>query len=52
MKGNFWRKIFRSGYDTKSARYNGYMAKTDANTSRSKLKRFLRKLQDDETIND
>lgn len=33
MKGNFWRKIFRKGYDSKDYRYNGNMAKTDAHTS-------------------
>lgn len=43
MKGNLWRKIFRKGYDTKDARYNGHCAKTDANTSRTKLKRFFNK---------
>lgn len=44
MKGNFWHKFFRKGYDTKNARYNGHCAKTDANTSRAKLKRSLEKL--------
>lgn len=44
MKGNFWHKIFRKGYDTKDSRYNGWMAKTDAKTTRSKLKRFLDKM--------
>ena len=48
MKGNFWRKIFRKGYDTKDHRYNGWMAKTDAKTTRSKLKRFLNKIKDNE----
>lgn len=41
MKGNFWRKLFRSGYDTNSRYYNGKMAKTDGNTSRTKLKKYL-----------
>lgn len=45
MKGNFWRKIFRKGYDTKDSRYNGWMAKTDAHTSRTKLKQYLNKLE-------
>lgn len=44
MKGNFWRKIFRKGYNSKDSRYNGWMAKTDAHTSRTKLKNFLRKM--------
>ena len=48
MKGNFWRKIFRKGYNSHggghAARYNGKMAKTDVKTSRARLKRFLDKL--------
>ena len=44
MKGNFWKRIFRKGYDTKDARFNGHCAKTDANTTRSKMNRFLDKL--------
>ncbi len=48
MKGNFWRKIFRHGYGVdhgiSASHYNGNMAKTDANTSRAKLKRFLNNL--------
>ena len=43
MKGNFWRKIFHKPYG-KDWRYNGWMAKTDARTSRTKLKRFLDKI--------
>ena len=50
MKGNFWRKIFRKGYNTKDARYNGYCAKTDANTSRSKLKRFFQRNDEEEIV--
>ena len=45
MKGNIWRKIFRKGYDTKDARLNGWCAKTEANTTRSRLKRFLSKIE-------
>jgi hypothetical protein len=49
MKGNFWHKIFRKGYNVDyphgdAAKYNGNMAKTDAKTTRSKLKRFLDKV--------
>ena len=44
MKGNFWHKIFRKGYNSKDHRYNGNMAKTDAHTSRTKLKNFLRRM--------
>lgn len=49
MKGNFWRKIFRKGYNANyphgdAARSNGNLAKTDAKTTRSKLKRFLDKV--------
>lgn len=45
MKGNFWKKIFRTGYNIHgggyAARYNGKMAKTDTKTTRARLKRFL-----------
>ena len=49
MKGNFWRKIFRKGYNANypkgdAAKSNGWLAKTDARATRSKLKRFLNKL--------
>ena len=46
MKGNFWRKIFRKGYNAHgyhSAQYNGKMAKTDGNTSRTRLNRLMDK---------
>ena len=44
QKGGFWKKAFRRGHcSSKSARYEGKLYKTDANTSRSKLKRFLNK---------
>ena len=45
IKGNFWRKIFRRGYNASgkgSAQYNGVMAKTDSNSSRAKLDRYLK----------
>ena len=49
MKGNYWRKLFRKGYNANyphgnAAKYNGKLAKTDANTTRSKLKKFLDKI--------
>lgn len=49
MKGNFWHKIFRKGYNANypkgdAAKSNGKLAKTDVRTTRSKLKRFLNKL--------
>ena len=49
MKGNFWHKIFRKGGGNvyphgKAAKYEGHLAKTDARTTRTKLKRFLDKL--------
>ena len=49
MKGNFWHKIFRKGYNAdyphgNAAKCNGRLAKTDAKTTRSKLKRFLDKV--------
>ena len=58
MKGNFWRKLFRSGYngagynvwerhgekkELSSRGYNGREAKRDPHTSRSKLKNWLKK---------
>lgn len=47
MKGNFWKKIFRSGYNVHggghAARYNGKMAKTDSKTTRTRLNKFLDK---------
>jgi hypothetical protein len=50
MKGNFWHKIFRNGYNAQypkgdAAKYNGKMAKTEASTTRTKLKNFLNNLQ-------
>ena len=44
MKGNFWHKIFRKGYNSQDYRYNGHNAKTDAKSTRTKLNRFLDKL--------
>lgn len=49
MKGNFWHKLFRSGYAAdyptgKASRYNGRSAKTDAQTTRTKLNKFLNKI--------
>ena len=48
-KGNFWRKYFRKGYNaqgTRSARFNGWCAKTDAKTTRTRLNRELDTLDD------
>ena len=42
-KGGFWKKCLRVGSGSNSPKYDGKLAKTDANTSRSKLKRFLDK---------
>ena len=49
LKGNFWHKIFRKGYNANypkgyAAKSNGWLAKTDARTSRTKLKQYLNKL--------
>lgn len=49
MKGNFWHKIFRKGYNANypkgdAARSNGWLAKTDAHTTRTKLNNFLRRI--------
>ena len=53
MKGNFWHKIFRKGYCADypkgdAAKANGWGAKTDAKTTRTKLKRFLDKLSEEQ----
>lgn len=50
MKGNFWHKFFRKGYDAHgygSMQANGNNAKTDAKTTRTRLNRLLDKLFDD-----
>ena len=52
LKGNFWHKIFRKGYCADfpkgaAAKANGWGAKTDAKTMRTKLKRFLDKLSEE-----
>lgn len=48
MKGNFWHKFFRRGYNAhgggSAARYNGKSAKTDANTTRTRLNKLLDKI--------
>ena len=44
MKGNFWRKIFRKGYNAHgyhSAQYNGTMSKQDARSSRVRINRLM-----------
>lgn len=44
MKGNFWRKIFRKGYNAHgyhSAQYNGTMSKQDARSSRARTNRLM-----------
>ena len=44
MKGTFWHKYFRKGYNAqgmRAARFNGWYAKTDAKTTRTRLNREL-----------
>lgn len=41
MKGNFWRKIFRKGWNSKDAIYNGWNAKHDGKSTRTKLKNWF-----------
>lgn len=55
MKGGFWKKITRKGYNASgggfAARYNGKSAKTDKRNTRSRIKRLMTKIffnQDDE----
>ena len=44
MKGNFWHKWFRKGYNTKDEAYNGKNAKTDAGYTRTRLNRLFNEL--------
>ena len=48
MKGGFWKKITRKGYNMSgggfASHYNGKMAKTDCKTTRAKIKRYLDKI--------
>lgn len=43
MKGNFWHKFFRKGWDSASDHYNGKGSKHEAKSTRSKMKRFMKK---------
>ena len=50
FKGNLWRRLFRNGYNASNpkgtaAKYNGTMAKTDAHTNKSKLRKFLNMIE-------
>ena len=48
MKGNFQKKIFRSGYNAHGIgadKYNGKESKRDWKTTRTKLKNFLNTLK-------
>lgn len=51
MKGNFWHKYFRCGYDFQgggpAARYNGRSAKKDAISTRTRLNRLLDRIMND-----
>ena len=47
MKGNFWRKIFRKGYNGHgyhSAQFNGTMSKQDATASRARMNKLMDKI--------
>ena len=47
MKGNFWRKIFRKGYNGHgyhSAQLNGTMSKQDATASRARMNKLMDKI--------
>ena len=48
-KTSIWKRFFRRGYNTKRAHYNGWSAKTDANTSRARLYRKLDRFLQDKT---
>jgi len=47
MKGNWWHKLFRKGYDSHDAQYNGHIAKTDAKSTRTKLKNYLKRISEE-----
>ena len=53
MKTSIWKRFFRKGYNAHGGGYaaksNGKLAKTDANTSRTRLQRELDKLFNDAT---
>lgn len=44
MKTFIWKLFFRCGWNAKSATYNGWNAKHDAKTTRTRLKRLMNKL--------
>ena len=47
MKGNFWRKLFRKGYNGHgyhSAQLNGTWSKQDASASRTRLNKLMDKI--------
>lgn len=44
MKGNFWHKWFRRGYDSQDSKYDGKCAKTDSEYTRTRFNRLLNEL--------
>lgn len=44
MKTSLWKRFFRCGWNSKSATYNGWNAKHDAKTTRTRLNRLMDKV--------
>lgn len=44
MKGNFWHKWFRKGYNSQDYKYDEKEAKTDAGYTRTRFNRLLNEL--------
>ena len=49
MKSNFWHKFFRKGYNTHDECYNGKEAKREAKSTRTKMKRLMKKYHSPES---
>ena len=50
MKTSIWKRFFRCGWNRKSAIDNGWWAKHDAKSTRTKLNRRLDRLFDDKEV--
>ena len=50
MKTSIWKRFFRRGWNTKSAIDNGWNAKHDAGTTRTRLNRLMDKLMEDSEL--
>lgn len=54
LKTSIWKKFFRKGFNAQgggyAARYDGWMAKHEARTTRTKMKRMMDKIFGDTEI--